>query len=585
MRLPPARTLRVAILAVAAAGCAAPAPTAQAPAIAPGGYTVQAKGSGGGGGTKRPKPTPTPSATPTPRPSATPTPAPSATPTPAPSPSTAAAVNFSVDATQQRPISPYIYGENHPDWSKGRRMTLGRLGGNRWTAYNWENNASNAGSDWYHQNDGYLGGGETPGEAVRGPVAAAQAASAAMIVTVPMAGYVAADKGPGGDVAQTPNYLTTRFRQTLPRKNAAFSLAPDLTDGFVYQDEFVSFMRAKFPTAAGRIFYSLDNEPDLWADTHPRIHPAKARYDELTAKSRDTAAAIKAVSPESLVFGPVSYGWNGYTTLQDAPDAAGRDFVEHFLDAMRQAELAAGRRLVDVLDLHWYPEAQSSTGVRVTADDASDAVAAARVQAPRSLWDPSYTETSWITQWSTNGPIRLLPRMQGKIAAKYPGTRLALTEYYYGGGGHISGGIAQADALGVFGREGLFAAALWPLGATDQRFIYGAFAMFRNFDGAGGAFGDTSLAAATTDVAKTSVYASRDAAAPSRLVIVAINKTAGALSTDLAIANAPALAQADVYQLTAASATPQRVGTLTLGSGNALRYTLPAMSVTTLVLR
>jgi hypothetical protein len=36
------------------------------------------------------------------------------------------------------------------------------------------------------------------------------------------------------------------------------------------------------------------------------------------------------------------------------------------------------------------------------------------------------------------------------------------TEYNNGGGEHIAG-IAQADNLGIFGAQGVFAAALWPL--------------------------------------------------------------------------------------------------------------------------
>ena len=48
----------------------------------------------------------------------------------------------------RHPISPYIYGTSQGDWAgRSRRLRLGRLGGNRWTAYNWETNASNAGAD------------------------------------------------------------------------------------------------------------------------------------------------------------------------------------------------------------------------------------------------------------------------------------------------------------------------------------------------------------------------------------------------------------------------------------------------------
>jgi hypothetical protein len=158
---------------------------------------------------------------------------------------------------------------------------------------------------------------------------------------------------------------------------------------------------------------------------------------------------------------------------------------------MSEAEQTAGRRLVDVLDVHFSPEAQGAKK-RVTEDDSSPEVAAARIQSPRSLWDPNYKEARWIA--GAVGPIRLLPRLREKIEKHYPGTKLALTEYYYGGGDHISGALAQADVLGIYGREGVFAAALWHLGRTDDRFIHAAFAMFRNYDGADGAFGDQGLA-------------------------------------------------------------------------------------------
>ena len=131
-------------------------------------------------------------------------------------------VTFQIDSSADRRwIFPYIYGTNQPDWQgAGRHLTLMRFGGNRLTAYNWENNASNGGSDWFHQNDGFLGGGDVPGEAVRGRVADAFAAGASALVTVPTLGYVAADKLGGGDVSATPNYLTTRFRRSLPAKGA-----------------------------------------------------------------------------------------------------------------------------------------------------------------------------------------------------------------------------------------------------------------------------------------------------------------------------------------------------------------------------
>jgi len=507
-----------------------------------------------------------------------------ATPTPAPEQS----VRFTIDTeTSRHPISPSVYGVNQADWAgRSRPMRLGRLGGNRWTAYNWETNASNAGSDFRHQNDGFLGGGEIPGEAVRPYVAQAHAAGASVVVTVPMAGYVSADKNGGGDVNQTPDFLNVRFRKT-GIKGRGFAYPPDPGDDVVYLDEFVSWLEGAFPEArsdAGRtIFYCLDNEPDLWASTHPRIRPTgKLTYDELLSRTLALAGAIKRVAPEALVFGPVSYGWAGYASLQDAPDASGRDFLDFYLSSLRAAEGSTGRRLVDVVDLHWYPEARGG-GVRVTENDSSPAVVAARIQAPRSLWDASYVETSWISQDARAGAIRLIPWMKEKIAAHYPGTRLAFTEYNYGGGRDVSGALAQADVLGIFGREDVFAGAAWA-SDPDQVYLHAGFYAFVNHDGIGGRFGDTSVAAATSNHEATSVYASVDEGRDDRVVIVAINKSTGATNAEMSISHPRALASGRSFQIT--SASPALVGgpALSPAAPNLFRIRLPARSVTTIVL-
>lgn len=500
-------------------------------------------------------------------------------------------VRFTVSTQQNRkPISRFIYGTNQPNWaSTARRLTLGRAGGNRWTAYNWENNASNAGTDYMNQNDGYLSESNTPGEAVRAVVAAAHAAGASALVTVPIVGYVAADKGPGGDVNATPNYLNQRFRVSQARKGAALSMMPDLADGRVYQDEFVQWVERSFASArtdaTRTIFYSLDNEPDLWNNTHPRIHPDPVTYAEIVARSTDYAAAIKSVAPDALVFSLVSYGWAGYVNLQGAPDAMGRDLLDHYLTSMREAERTAGRRLVDVLDLHWYPEARGG-GQRILTNNNTPAVIAARLQAPRSLWDRTYSEDSWISVDTGVGAIRLIPRVQEKIAANYPGTRLSFSEYNYGGGNHISGAIAEADALGVFGREGVFAAALWEL-EMDQRFLYAGMAIFRDYDGAGGAFGDVSVQADTANVEQSSVYASVDSAGSNRVVLVAINKTDRAQTAGITVSHTTALTRARAFVVSGDNPSPQPVAAgaaPTFAATNAVRYSMPAMSVSAIVL-
>ena len=71
-------------------------------------------------------------------------------------------VNFSINASQGvHSISPYIYGANQFNTSTPPvNLGLQRLGGNRWTGYNWETNYSNAGVDYFHNSDLYLTNGQ-----------------------------------------------------------------------------------------------------------------------------------------------------------------------------------------------------------------------------------------------------------------------------------------------------------------------------------------------------------------------------------------------------------------------------------------
>ncbi len=483
-----------------------------------------------------------------------------------------------IDASRQTPISPYIYGANSPDWDHMNvPFTLARQGGNRMTAYNWETNASNAGNDWHNQNDNYLGESNEPGWTVRHFLEPAQAHGAAAIVTVPTAGYVSADKKGDGDVGNTPNYLATRFIKSYPHKPGKLAYPPDTTDKAVYQDEFVAWVE-KTKSSRTPVWFMLDNEPDLWASTHSRIWTRKPGYADIIANNIAYATAIKGVAPSAMVFGPANYGWQGFRTFQDAPDANGRDFLNVYLAAMKEAERAAGRRLLDVLDVHWYPEARGNN-VRITENNESPGVAEARIQAPRSLWDPNYVEQSWIEQTIDHKAIRLIPRIQGQIAENYPGTKLSISEYNYGGNTSISGAIAQADVLGIFGRYGLFAACNWGIGPKDTGELAG-YRAFLDFDGQGSKFGDLGLQVQGENPAQDSVYAAIDSHHPSRVTVVAINKTNSPKPMHLTLKGISG-GSVSAYCITSGS-LERGVRLDASRDGNGITFVAPGMSITSL---
>ncbi|MEP6652886.1 MAG: glycoside hydrolase family 44 protein [Myxococcales bacterium] len=437
-----------------------------------------------------------------------------------------------------RPISPYVYGVNaHRVEDSG--ATLRRLGGNRATGYNWENNASNAGNDYHHNSDDWsctvLGyrDCDVPAAAVVNFAAANRKDGLQTIITIPMVDYVAADKK--GEVKEAEAAPSGRWVKSLPTKPGPFAAdGPDLEDGVVYQDELVNHLVGKVGKAksGGVRFYSLDNEPALWPSTHPRIHPGRTTYAEISARTEATAAAITKVDPGAVVLGGVMFGWSEFLSLNEAPDfqaenaklGMGATYIDFLLSQMKRMEGVHKRRLVHALDVHWYPEARGRK--RITENDVSLKTVAARLQAPRSLWDPTYVEKSWIAA-SWGKPIRLIPWLRERIAARYPGTALAITEYDFGAGNHVSGGLAQADALGVFGREGVELATYWGGGAAVGKlppYVKAAFQLYRNYDGKGATFGDTAVEVTGGDPAKASVFAATDSQRGGALTVVVINK-------------------------------------------------------------
>ncbi len=513
-------------------------------------------------------------------------------------------VTITVDPSQSKPISPWIYGINSYSGLTGTPplLTLDRMGGNRWTAYNWETNASNAGSDYIYDNDDYLSSSTTPAEAIRPTIVADQNAGLASIMTVQLQGLVSADENGPVSVANPPDL--TRFKVVVDKKSTVtstpFTITPPTTDANVYMDEFVWAMDQKIPGIFGAspplpTFISLDNEPELWNSTHLEVQGStEVTSDNYISKTITLAQAIKDQFPNAVIFGPVHYGFQGIYNWQgelSATPTGTNWFPDKYLQAMKTASTTYGKPLVDVYDFHWYPEVYDANGTRIT-DMSGTTLTAAQVQlivqAPRNLWDSTFTDANnsnpWIYQELGSTPIQLLGRLQTKINAEFPGTGLSMTEYEGGGWNHIAGTIAEADMLGVFGAQGLFAANLWPPSGTFD-YALGGFRAFRGFDGAAASFGDTSLQATSSNVQKVAVYASLDSTNPGRVVFVAINRSTSSLVT--AITGQALSGTATVYQMTATSAQgqtpvhPLLVGTMA-ATGSTLSITLPALSVTTI---
>ena len=418
---------------------------------------------------------------------------------------------------------------------------------------------SNTASDWYFENVRMSNAATLPADSpptVSSPRIAQQ--GVATVLTVPLIGYVAKD---------APRDLRIQHRQVRRADRKRLAVAPQLRQR--RQDQAAAWSPATtrrtpasrsapaFVAGLGRrtgqplrrggqrrraLLQSGQRAGHLVGAPTATWHPLGLKYDQLRDRTYQYAAAIKAADPAAQTLGPVVMGWTYYwhspydgqrqdwANPDDRNAHGGTPLVPWYLQQMQAYEQAHGMRILDFLDLHYYPPA---AGVALAAAG-NAATQALRLRSTRSLWDPTYVDESWIAAAGPEGGIvKLIPRMREWVDANYPGTKLAITEYNWGALEHINGALAQADVLGIFGREGLDLATLWSPPAVHPagrlRLPY-----YRNYNGSGGRFGETSVEAVSSAQDRLAIYAAEEAATGA-LTLVVINKTAGSLSAPLTL--------------------------------------------------
>ena len=486
-------------------------------------------------------------------------------------------------AAAAHPINPLIYGSADGDWESGG--TSRRMGGNPTTRYNWELSAWNSANDWFFENQKGTDLQVWLGEGLSHQSRAA--------LTVPIIGWVAKDTTSVG----FPIAKFSKQQKTDPYRPAAGNGTdqsgkpippgpPSETSVEASPDKIAGWVRAIREKDAARgvrtvDHYILDNEPSIWDQTHRDVHPNPLTYDELLDRTVRYASAIRGADPELKIAGPAEWGWLGY--LYSGKDRVDGKFVRSdrrahgdeplvpwYLKQLAKYEKEHGTRLLDILDLHFYPAADGIYGGGARTDDEASEL---RLRSTRALWDGSYVDESWI-----NEPIRLIPRMKEWVAANYPGLAISIGEWSFGADNHISGGLATAEALGRFGQQGLDSAYYWG-GPKKDTSTFWAFRAFRNFDGEGGHFLDLSVP--TRESEKVSLFASRDAE-QDHFVAIAINRDAlFAVNAHIALGNCGVPGALRAFTLSASANGLIANPSLTAANG-AIVVSLPPYSVTVL---
>lgn len=508
-------------------------------------------------------------------------------------------------------ISPDIYGVNDFDeggLSTQLRLSLRRWGGNQATRYSWKLDTYNAASDYYFTNYAMRSDNANtlPDSSKANEIVDVSRRTASRtMMTVPTIGWLpkTRDQICGFSIrkygkqqkvnpynADCGNGLDVNGKDLTGNDPKDASMPVDAN----FTREWMQYLLKRFgPAESGGVqIYALDNEPTIWMWTHRDVHPAWVGYEEILKTGIAHAEAIMQADPTAQIAGPVLHGpaaydysaldWQrGWSTGPnykywgnpvDRKAHGDVPFTQWYLQQMRAYEQRTGTRILHYLDIHAYvlPDGLSFG----SAGDAANQ--RLRLESTRTLWDPDYKD---LVIEDSGQPYRLIPRMKEWVRNNYPGTKLAITEYNWGALDNINGALAQAEVLGIFGREGLDAATIWgPPKPTDPGAF--SFRIFRNYDGLGSSFGDASVRATTDDRAKVSVYAATRSI-DSALTVLLLNKTADTVTVPVNVSGYAAGKTAGIWQYSPKDLTRITKGNdLPVSDAGQLRVTLPPQSMT-----
>lgn len=531
-------------------------------------------------------------------------------------------VAIAIDPAQnRRAVDPRIYGVNFGDAALHNDLhwPVRRWGGNSTTRYNWRIDVHNTANDYFFQNIVAPDPGTLPhGSSTDVFIDQTFAGGGEPILTVPMIGFTPREDGRikrwafsqatyGGQsmdecrfyAPNPPNWCTADSGNGrcdgVANPNPAFCHNGVITGnnpadtsiaiGPTFVTDWMSHIASRVGDAgAGGVrLFALDNEVMLWNSTHRDVFPSPLTYDGLWSRTVALASAMKAADPDAKILGPVTWGWcDLFTSAADAAagpsciDGADRQahgglaLVPWYLQQVCAYQQQHGVRLVDYLDVHYYPQG-GVDGLDPDNPGEDAATAAKRLRSLRELWDPNWTAESWIAD-----KVNLIPRLKAWIDQNCAGTKLAVTEYSWGSDDGPSGALAQAEVMAIFGREGVDVATRWVAPEPNTRTV-DAFRLFLDYDGAGGRVVGTSVAATSDDAAAVTAYAVEDG---SVVRVLLFNHDVVDRQANVALAGLAG--SGSLYRFTGAAPLAAAGSVPTTASGFSL--TLPARSANLVVL-
>lgn len=165
-------------------------------------------------------------------------------------------------------------------------------------------------------------------------------------------------------------------------------------------------------------YWNMDNEVEIWNSTHDDVMPTQPSAETFMQLYFAVAKKARALYPGIKLTGPVSpnewqwFNWNNSTVT--GTDGKQYPWLQYFIKRISEEEQRTGIRLLDVIDLHFYPSSSTATDIvqyhRVFFDSTYAFPEANGVKVVNGSWDNSIQiedvfgrAQNWLNQYMGPG--------------------------------------------------------------------------------------------------------------------------------------------------------------------------------------
>lgn len=346
------------------------------------------------------------------------------------------AIRVDIDLTKGKiPVSPYIYGKNNvlpntylssgnDEITKAKEAGVRLVrqgGGNNSTKYNWRLKLSSH-PDWY--NNVYANDWDAAAKTMLQQLPDVQG-----MWSFQLLGKAASNTSNNfNDWGYNQSQWWSGVNQNLagggkPNTSGGSKAAtegnPDLYLMTWTSDSTVGILDKWFGTKglgydkSKFVYWAMDNEPEIWSGTHDDVMKTQCSAEEYMQRYFKVAKAARAKYPNIKLLGPTPANeWQWYRWGSDGILSDGKKYcwLEFFIKRIAEEQKATGIKLLDVLDIHYYPGSTDAAKCvqfhRVFFDRDYDYPEANGVHTVTGGWDTSINKeyilgrcSDWLNQY------------------------------------------------------------------------------------------------------------------------------------------------------------------------------------------